>query len=315
MNDGPYISVIIPLYNKEDSIRATIQSVLSQVCQSFEIIVVNDGSTDSSLPIVEGIDDSRISVYTTPNSGVSHARNYAVSKAKYDYVAFLDADDYWYPHHLANISDMVKHCSTGKWFATAYEIQHNSSMCLPMLSPIMDRGTSWIGEVDDFFSASMQDNLAWTSAVCMQRDFFDDLGGFNLSLRNNQDTDLWLKAALLSRLVFSTKISARYIIAGNGHISKRDIMKKTVMNFDHYEKYCATISSLKPYLDLNRYAVALKYKLAGERPLSVQYSGKIDHYNLSKRQRFMLKSPRCMARMLMFLKAFLERNNVRFRSN
>lgn len=315
MNNEIFISVIIPLYNKEASILSTIRSVLSQTMPNFEIIIVDDGSTDDSLSVAKSIDDIRLKIYTTKNLGVSHARNYGVAKASYAYVAFLDADDYWYPNHLAVLSQMITRFPTYRWFATAYDIQHTNRLCLPMSSPLMVNGEDWIGVVEDYFSNSLHDNLAWTSAVCMRKEFFDLLGGFDLTLRNNQDTDLWLRAALLSPLVFSTTLSARYIIAGDGHISKRDIMKKTVMDFDHYETYCDTIPSLKRYLDLNRYSVALKYKLAGERGLSAHYSEKIDLNNLSKRQRFILKSPRCLTQALMLLKQFLEVLNLRFRSN
>lgn len=87
----PFFSVVIPLYNKENYIQDTIESALNQTFADFEIIVVNDGSTDESLDIVENNNDSRIKTHSIKNSGVSRARNIGIQKAKSDYIVFLDA--------------------------------------------------------------------------------------------------------------------------------------------------------------------------------------------------------------------------------
>ena len=89
----PYLSVIIPLYNKEKQIQRTIDSVLNQEFSDFELIIVNDGSTDRSIQIVENIRDNRIRIINQPNSGVSAARNRGMNEAQGKYVFLLDADD------------------------------------------------------------------------------------------------------------------------------------------------------------------------------------------------------------------------------
>ena len=91
----PKISVVIPLFNKQTSIRRTIASVLDQTYPHFELVVVNDGSTDNSLSVVNEFTDSRIRVITQPNAGESGARNRGIIEAKCPVVAFLDADDEW----------------------------------------------------------------------------------------------------------------------------------------------------------------------------------------------------------------------------
>lgn len=97
MNKVPYLSVIIPLYNKETEIKRSIDSVLNQEFSDFELIVVNDGSTDSSQVVVESIKDERIKLINQPNGGVSAARNRGVEEAAGKYVVFLDADDKFLP--------------------------------------------------------------------------------------------------------------------------------------------------------------------------------------------------------------------------
>lgn len=90
----PLISVIIPMYNAEKYIYKNINSILNQDFSDFELIVVNDSSTDNSLNIVKSFDDKRISIYTKINEGTSKARNYGLKYAKGDYILFIDADDY-----------------------------------------------------------------------------------------------------------------------------------------------------------------------------------------------------------------------------
>ena len=94
------ISVVIPLYNKEKQIANTLQTVLKQTFQDFEIVIVNDGSTDNSVAEVEKVQDSRIRVIHQQNAGVASARNKGIEESKYDLVAFLDADDEWKPEYL-----------------------------------------------------------------------------------------------------------------------------------------------------------------------------------------------------------------------
>lgn len=315
MQDELLISVVIPLYNKVDTLVATVSSVLKQSYQNYEIIIVNDGSTDDSLLVLSSINDVRIRIYTITNSGVSSARNYAVKHSKGACVAFLDADDYWYPNHLNSLVKMIQAFPSSQWYATAYEIKHNKRLCLPMSSPLMNNGEAWVGEVADFFANSMQDCLAWTSAVCLRKVFFEELGGFDLILRNSEDTDLWIRAALSSPLIFTSKVSARYELSVGNHISQRDISDKTVMDFDKYEMQYPNNNSLKKYLDLNRYAVALEYKLLGQLQKAHEYSSFIRLNNLSQTQYLLLMCPSLILRGLMQIKVVFEHLSIRIRSN
>src|ERR1700752_3531385 len=99
---APLVSVIIPVYNGEKYIEQTIRSVLDQTLQDFEIIILNDGSTDSSAEIIKRLqeEDNRIIYIPKPNTGVSDTRNIGISKASGKYLAFLDADDVWTPVNL-----------------------------------------------------------------------------------------------------------------------------------------------------------------------------------------------------------------------
>ena len=115
------ISVIIPLYNKVNTVERAVRSVLDQTVSEFELIVVNNGSTDGSEDVVKRIDDPRIILISQPNQGVSMARNKGVAIAKGDYVAFLDADDEWRPTFLETVLRMREKYPDCAVFATAYQ--------------------------------------------------------------------------------------------------------------------------------------------------------------------------------------------------
>ena len=114
------ISIVIPLYNKEKSIKNTILKVLEQTYHDFELIIVNDGSTDKSFDVVCAIKDKRIRIINKNNGGVSSARNLGIKEARYDIIAFLDADDIWDTDYLENLVNMVEKYPLAVMYAQAY---------------------------------------------------------------------------------------------------------------------------------------------------------------------------------------------------
>lgn len=119
------ISVVIPLYNKQNAIANTLQSVLSQQYETFEVVVIDDGSTDKSSEVVQGISDSRIRYIYKENGGPSSARNLGVRSATYEWIFFLDADDEIIPGTLQLFSDMVKSTPQVKMFNANFYTEFN----------------------------------------------------------------------------------------------------------------------------------------------------------------------------------------------
>ena len=115
-------SVVIPLYNKEHFIKKAIQSVLKQSFQDFEIIIVDDGSTDRSLEIARKFESEKLKVYTQPNQGVSVARNKGIENASGEYIAFLDADDTWNMDYLETIDELTTSYPESDIYVTAYAV-------------------------------------------------------------------------------------------------------------------------------------------------------------------------------------------------
>src|SRR5210317_1000199 len=179
INALPKFSIVIPLYNKEKDIKNTLESVFKQTISDYEIIIVNDGSTDRSEKIVSSIKDPRIKLISKENEGVSMTRNFGVEKSSAEHIVFLDADDFWYTNHLDNLNSLILNYPKEEWYATAYEKKHHEKLIIPMSSPLLDESGEWKGKVTDFFKNSLVDCLAWTSAVCMKKTFFQKLQGFD----------------------------------------------------------------------------------------------------------------------------------------
>jgi glycosyltransferase involved in cell wall biosynthesis len=186
-------SVIIPLYNKERTVARAIRSVLRQTVPDFEIVVVDDGSTDGGPRVAAEIGDPRIRVVHQQNQGVSAARNRGIAEARFNLLAFLDADDEWLPSFLAAVHrQFVLYPDIGL-AATAYFTERNGirtwSVKLRGLPP---RGR--IGLVPDYLRTSI--GCVWSSAVCIHRCAFDSVGLFRSGLPIGEDLEMWLRVAL-----------------------------------------------------------------------------------------------------------------------
>lgn len=285
----PFISIVIPLYNKALSIEKTIDCALNQTISDFEIIIVNDGSTDGSAAIVESIKDSRIKIYSTKNQGVSAARNYGISKAQADYIAFLDADDIWLPNHLENLNTLHQKFPNCGLYCTAYAKQYESIRTAAVFKNIPIKN-NWIGIVDNYFESSLKNSLAWTSATLVPKSILEALDGFDVSitLGAGEDTDLWIRIALQHPVAFCNSVTAIHNLQSENRISNSKIDSRQFIDLDVYEPMTKDNPSLKTYLDLNRFAIGMQYKLSGNTKIAELYFNKIDHDSLNKKQRFII---------------------------
>ncbi len=188
----PSISVVIPLYNKAPHIQKTLRSVLSQTVLPAEIIVVDDGSTDNGSEIVKSIKHPLIKLIKQPNKGVSAARNKGVELSKGQYIAFLDADDYWYENHLSVLTELINLYPGAGVLSSLHEIKHAEQIIKPKsVYPV-----GFMGEVDDFFqrfSAGL--SLINSSTACVKKDVLIMVGGFPVGVKRGEDLMVWIKIA------------------------------------------------------------------------------------------------------------------------
>lgn len=305
----PKITVLIPLYNKEADIAQTLDTVLQQTMDDFELLVIDDGSTDGGLQVVKSLQDPRIRVIAQENSGVAKTRNKGVREARSNWVAFMDADDFWHPFHLEQLLEIQRRHPEARWVGCAYEKRFTQQNIVPIKAPVMDKPSGWIGAIDAYFEESLYDTLAWTSALAFNKDFFMELGGFDSGITHGagEDTDLWLRAALQAPLYFCNRVSARHNQDSSNRISHTPTLKRDYMDLDRYEPFTDRFSGLKQYLDLNRYSLALQHKMAGDKTNYTRYKTQIDKSSLSKRQKMLLQLPVWLLKLLMRLKVGLEK--------
>ena len=174
----PVVSAVIPLYNKAPYIGRAIQSVLAQTEQEFEVIVVDDGSTDGGAAIVEHFADPRIRLITQENRGASAARNRGIRESWADLVAFLDADDEWYPAFLETALDLRRRYPGAGLYATAYTI-YNPDGGRRVASIAAVPPTPWSGLLPNYFrSAALGEPPISSSSVAIPRGVLKETGGF-----------------------------------------------------------------------------------------------------------------------------------------
>jgi len=187
------ISIVIPTYNRADRLREAIQSVVDQTFSDWELIIVDDGSTDSTEKVVGSFDDDRIYCFRQENKGVSAARNLGILAARGDLVAFLDSDDRWEPKKLeVQKSFFDSHpdahiCQTEEiWIRNGVRVNPKKKHAKP---------SGWI------FKECIPLCCVSPSAVMIRREVFDKVGLFDDSLLSCEDYDLWLRASLYYEIV------------------------------------------------------------------------------------------------------------------
>ncbi|AEE20075.1 glycosyltransferase involved in cell wall biosynthesis [Dokdonia sp. Hel_I_63] len=308
----PKFSVVVPLYNKEKAIAQTIESIINQTFTDYEVIIVNDGSTDSSMDVVDRYSEHKFAIFSKKNEGVSTARNYAVSKAQGTYIAFLDADDLWEPDHLKELDNLTSKFPDAALYCAAYQKQYSLSFTRTIKTPLGDKPQGWQGYVDDYFHASLKGAVAWTSAVAVTKKIFHELNGFDTSITfgAGEDTDLWIRLALAYRIAYSNKVTATHILHSENRISNTTTKKRSFLDLDKYEPQVNEKPNLKKYLDINRYALSIHYKIAGDQLNFKKNSKKINPINLTTRQQFLLKMPKAIVITLKELQQFLIRHGI-----
>ena len=204
----PMVSIVMPLYNKENDVSRAVQSALNQTLADSELIVVNDGSTDRGPEIVRNISDSRIRLINQENAGVSAARNRGIQEAKSDLIAFLDADDEWKPDFLETILSLQAAFPSCDVFATNYLYREVSGI---YRAPII-RGipaSPWRGIISDYFhTASRSDPPLWSSAIAVTKDAIESVGLFPVGVTDGEDLLTWARLALRYDIAYSTEPKA-----------------------------------------------------------------------------------------------------------
>ncbi|WP_171045649.1 glycosyltransferase family 2 protein [Pseudoalteromonas rubra] len=202
------ISIVIPLYNKEKYIERCLKSIRKQVYQDFEIIIVNDGSTDGSADIVRKLALSNLTLIDQKNSGVSAARNTGIAHANGEWIAFIDADDYWEPTYLEEMLTLTKKFPGASLCCSGYGFEgpdgfRPAKLCVP--------GEGDYRVIDNYFYTTCRGNLPVTaSSVMIRKSVLEEIGGFPLGWSMGEDIFVWMRIAIEYQQVICIKNLAIY---------------------------------------------------------------------------------------------------------
>ena len=223
-NTAPIFSVIVPLYNKEREVESTLRSVLAQTYQPLEIVVVDDGSTDRSAEIVESLGSPLIRLIRQSNAGECAARNRAMSEARGEWFALLDADDEWKPEFLEEVAAMIEEWPDCGIYSTAFDIVSPTGR-------VRGNCPTQRGVVDNFWRESMTHYVTIPSATVLSRKAVEQLGGFPEGMKMGGDQWMWIKLASHYGVCFSPRALCDYsMVASNrsGAIYTPEVTKYTL---------------------------------------------------------------------------------------
>ena len=248
------ISVVIPLYNKQNSIAATLQSVLAQTYTNYEIIVVDDGSTDDSARIAEeyirevkGAENSRAETTASrlsplafrlirkSNGGVCSARTRGIQEAKYDYIALLDGDDLWDEHYLEEQVKLIQDFPEAKMWGINFAEMSNGNL-IRKLPTGLPKG--YRGYVENYFQIPGRiSDLYCSSSVVIKKEVFERVGYFDERIKYSEDIDMWYRIIANYSVVFYDRYMAWYLYdAENRTMNRTRLLKDWLPNFvDKYQ--------------------------------------------------------------------------------
>ncbi|MBP3382805.1 MAG: glycosyltransferase family 2 protein [Tidjanibacter sp.] len=228
-NSKPRFSVIIPLYNKEQEVEATIRSVLAQTLQPVEIVVVDDGSTDSSAKVVESIGSPLVRLIRQANAGECAARNRAMAEATGDWFALVDADDGWKPQFLEEVAAMIDRWPDCGIYSTAFDI-------VSPTGTVRAKTLTTRGPVENFWRESVYAYVTIPSATVLSRRVVEELGGFPEGMKMGGDQFMWIKVASRYGVCFSPKALCLYSMVASNRSSSIYTPEQTPYRLEDFLK-------------------------------------------------------------------------------
>jgi len=263
-------SIIIPLYNKQNHIRRAVNSATLQSINDFEVIVVDDGSTDDSAEIVRQINHPRVKLIQQKNAGVSAARNTGIKHAQGQYIAFLDADDAYKVDFLGEINQLIHEFPSAGMYCTAYEFVGTDGYSRRAAIRVPRGKKHQI--IDDYFDVCAHgDLLVFSSAVCIPKTVLENLGGFPCEQNMGEDQYLWSKIALQFSTAYSSVLGSSYYLDADNRLmnlvkveSEMPFSKELQIRLDKNQVRYELRKSVKSYIAGHLLDLVRRNYLSGE---------------------------------------------------
>ena len=214
------ISAVIPTFNSAKSLEKAIISALSQTLPVHEICVIDDGSTDKTLEVVNKF-QGKIKYIKQVNSGVSAARNTGINNSAGDWIAFLDADDEWLPNKCELQKKILQRNPELKWCAGKVQVVKSGNHSIAVTSPNNKKNRQKKSDIVHFFEACLKGFFFQTSSFLISRQLFSEIGEFDQSLHVSEDRDLWWRiASQHPNIGYIPEICSRYYIDTPSSLTK-----------------------------------------------------------------------------------------------
>lgn len=314
-----FFSVIIPLYNKAPYVAKAIQSVISQTFADYELIIVDDGSTDNSADIaLQAIArHQNCQLIKQDNAGVSMARNNGVAASQGRYLCFLDADDWWEPTFLEEMTRLIEEYPEAGIYGTSYiivnETRHKTRIAPIGVEPGFEKGYINYCQV---YAKTLAMPLT-SITVAIPRAVFDEMHGFPKDIKLGEDFMLWAHIALKHQVAFLNKPLAYYnqdvdvANRGTNHLTPPDynFFWQTEVFGDAEQTnadFKLLIDRLRGY-GLQPYYLSNSYHLTAKREIE-----KIDKKNLTTPLRQFYSRPLVLARIVALLRKMASTAVYRF---
>ena len=253
------VSVIIPAYNSEKTILATLESVQGQTFSDFELIVIDDGSTDRTVDLANTLQDSRLKVFSYQNGGVSVARNRGIQHASGDFISFIDADDLWLPDKLQlQLESLQKNPEAGVAYSWTTFVDEKGTV-LYTQEPVFHEG--------NVYPQLLVENFILNgSNVLIRRRFVEAVGNFHASLRYAEDWEFYIRLADLCTFVVVPKHQIIYLRSPQSATSNVDEMERDLIA--HITKVFQTVPS--KFQSLKNLSLACAYRYLAQQYISYE---------------------------------------------
>lgn len=294
------ISIVIPLYNKQNSIKTTLQSILEQSYIHYEVIIVDDGSTDASVQRVQEIHDDRIRLIKKENNGVCSARNRGIKEARYDYIALLDGDDMWDEHYLEEQVKMIQDFPKAMMWGINYAEICNGQILRTVSTGLSD---GYRGYVKNYFQMPNRvSDLFCSSSVIIKKSVFEQIGYFDKRIKFAEDSDMWFRIIATYPVAFYDK----YLVFYQFDAENRTMNKTRLLRFFlpyYVDKYFDYKENIIFYTWVNRWAAnhIRKYyfeEIKGQREDAIIAVKKLDYTVIPKKYKYLYGLPYAFARLL-----------------
>ncbi len=277
-------------------------------------MIINDGSTDNSLDVINSLKSDKLIIISQDNSGVSATRNRAMRYAQekgYDAIAFLDADDYWCDNHLFNLSSLFKNHRNAQICASNYVIKKSKQT----IETLWSNFNSFDDQVlENFFVHNYLNSILNCSNLMIKTSAIEQIGYFKENVTHYEDIDWFIRIGMQVKVAFSFKISLVIDETAGNRSDKIMMENRTFPDFNIYNEDAKRIKGLEKYLDLNRYSIALAYRMDNDIKNASLYQQQINLRNLSLKQQKLLKMSRLKLKSIKKTQELLGNLGLRLRS-